>query len=113
MAPDVGGWAIRYACRRPGFPGLLEPLIHLFATLFIAYSIVTIGFIGAFTWDALGFDRRDAMVLGPLQMRGSVVVRAKLTALALLMLGTAASVSLMTAIPFAMIASNYSCAAAI
>jgi hypothetical protein len=37
----------------------------------------------------------------------------KLTALALLMLATAASVSLMTAIPFAMIASNYSGAAAI
>lgn len=113
MDPAFEGAVIRYASRPPGFPGLLEPLIHLFATLFIAYAIVTIGFIGAFTWDGLGFDRRDAMVLGPLPMRGSVVIRAKLTALALLMLATAASVSVMTAIPFAMIASNYSGAAAI
>ena len=102
------GAVIRYASRPPGFPGLLDPLIRLFATLFIAYSILTIGFIAAYTWDALGFDRRDAMVLGPLPMRGSVVIGAKLTALAALLLGTAASVSVLTAIPFAAIASNYS-----
>ena len=104
---------IRYATRPPGFPGLLEPLVRLFATICIAYSIVTIGFIAAFTWDALGFDRRDAMVLGPLPLRGSVAVRAKLTALAGLLLTTAASVSVMTALPFAMIASNYNGASAV
>ncbi len=104
---------IRYADRPPGFPGLLDPLIRLFATIFIAYSIVTIGFISAFAWDALGFDRRDAMVLGPLPLRGRVVVGAKLTALAALLLGTAFSISLMTAVPFAMIASNYSGTAAV
>src|SRR5262245_66112560 len=46
------------------FPETLEPLIRLVATIFITYGIVAMGVIAAFTWDALGFDRRDAMVLG-------------------------------------------------
>ena len=113
MDPAFEAAVIRYASRPPGFPGLLDPLIRMFATICIAYSIVTIGFIAAYAWDALGFDRRDAMVLGPLPLRGSAVVCAKLAALGVLLLATTASISLMTAIPFAMIASNYSGAAAV
>jgi hypothetical protein len=86
---------------------MLEPLIRLLATLFITYCIVSIGVIAAFTWDALGFDRRDAMVLGPLPVGGATVISAKLAALAALLLSGAALVNVMTAVPFAMIASNH------
>jgi hypothetical protein len=89
------------------FPAMLEPLIRLLATLFITYCIVSIGVIAAFTWDALGFDRRDAMVLGPLPVGGATVISAKLAALAALLLSGAALVNVMTAVPFAMIASNH------
>jgi hypothetical protein len=89
------------------FPAMLEPLIRLLATLFITYCIVSIGVIAAFTWDALGFDRRDAMVLGPLPVSGVTVISAKLAALAALLLSGAALVNVMTAVPFAMIASNH------
>jgi hypothetical protein len=88
-------------------PGMLEPFLRLNATLFIIYGIVAMGVIAAFTWDALGFDRRDAMVLGPLPVRGMIVISAKLTALAALLLSGAAVVNVMTAFPFAMVASNH------
>ena len=88
-------------------PEMLEPFLRLNATLFIVYGIVAMGVIAAFTWDALGFDRRDAMVLGPLPVRGGTVISAKLTALAALLLSGAAVVNVMTAFPFAMVASNH------
>jgi len=94
------------------FPAMLEPLIRLMASLFITYGIVSMGVIAAFTWDALGFDRRDAMVLGPLPVSGATVISAKLSALAVLLLSGAAVVNLMTAVPFAMVASNHTGATA-
>src|SRR3954468_16492031 len=47
-------------------PHLILPMTRMLASLFLAYSMVAIGLIGAFLWDSLSFDRRDAMVLGPL-----------------------------------------------
>ena len=94
------------------FPAMLDPLIRLMASLFITYGIVSMGVIAAFTWDALGFDRRDAMVLGPLPISGATVISAKLSALAVLLLSGAAVVNLMTAVPFAMVASNHTGATA-
>jgi hypothetical protein len=88
-------------------PDLIEPFIRLNASLFITYGIVAMGVIAAFTWDSLGFDRRDAMVLGPLPVRGSTVITAKLAALGVLLLAGAAVVNVMTAFPFAMVASNH------
>jgi hypothetical protein len=89
------------------FPEMVEPFIRLNATLFITYGMVAMGVIAAFTWDALGFDRRDAMVLGPLPVSGATVITAKLGALAALLLAGAAAVNVMTAFPFAMVASNH------
>jgi len=89
------------------FPEMVEPFIRLNATIFITYGMVAMGVIAAFTWDALGFDRRDAMVLGPLPVSGATVITAKLGALAALLLAGAAAVNVMTAFPFAMVASNH------
>src|SRR5262245_60108194 len=47
-------------------PELILPMTRMLATMFLTYSIVSVGLIGALAWDSLAFDRRDAMVLGPL-----------------------------------------------
>ena len=89
------------------FPALLEPMTRQMATVYITYSMVGVGVIAAVLWDALSFDRRDAMVLGPLPLRGSTVIAAKLTALAALLLIVAFAVNLITAVPFSMVAGNH------
>jgi hypothetical protein len=89
------------------FPELVEPLTRMIATLFLTYGIVSIGVIGAFAWDALGFDRRDAMVIGPLPISGAVVVAAKLAAMGALLGIAMAGINVLTAVPFSMIASSH------
>jgi hypothetical protein len=89
------------------FPEMVEPLTRLVATLFLTYGIVVIGVVGAYTWDALGFDRRDAMVIGPLPTSSATVVGAKLAAMGALLGIAMAGIDLMGAVPFAMIASSH------
>jgi len=89
------------------FPALLEPLTRLMATVFIVYSMVAIGVIAAVMWDSLAFDRRDAMVLGPLPLSARTIVAAKLTAMGAFLLITAAGVNVITAVLFSMVAGNH------
>ena len=72
-------------------PQFVEPLTRLFTTMFITFSTVSIGFIAAFAWDSLSFDRRDAMVLGPLPISRATVVGAKLSAMAAFLVGACLS----------------------
>jgi hypothetical protein len=95
------------------FPQLLEPLTRLMATVFIMYAMVAVGVIAGVMWDSLSFDRRDAMVLGPLPLRTSTVITAKIAAMAMLLLVVALSISLMTGVPFAMVAGNHKSAAGV
>jgi ABC-type transport system involved in multi-copper enzyme maturation permease subunit len=89
------------------FPAMLEPMTRQMATVYITYSMVGVGVIAAVMWDALSFDRRDAMVLGPLPLRVSTVIAAKITALALFLLIVAFAVNVITAVPFSMVAGNH------
>lgn len=77
-------------------------ILTLLGSIFVTYSMVTIGFIAVFVWDSLTFDTRDAMVLGPLPITGRTIVAAKLAALATFLIGTSLAVNVMTAIPFAL-----------
>ena len=43
--------------------------------------MVTVGLIAAFVWDALDFEHRDAMVLGPAPLRARTILGAKIAAL--------------------------------
>src|SRR5437667_11978952 len=88
------------------FPAMLDPLIRRVTTIFITYGIVSVGVIAAFTWDALGFDRRDAMVLGPTPVSGATIVSAKLAALSTLLLAGALTVNVIPAAMFAVDASK-------
>jgi hypothetical protein len=46
------------------FPERVDGFLAGLAFVFVAYSMVTVGLIAAFEWDALTFELRDAMVLG-------------------------------------------------
>ena len=82
--------------------GMLEPVLAYLASTLITYSMVTVGFIAILEWDALGFDRRDAMVLGPLPLSGSSIIGAKLAALGALLVAISASINVMPTVSFAL-----------
>lgn len=95
-----------FAAAQARAPHLLEPMRQILSGIFLAFSTVSIGLIAAFTWDALSFDRRDAMVLGPLPVSRATVVRAKLSAMGAFLMGICVAINLPTAFMFAMAASN-------
>jgi len=99
--------AARFEVAALHFPTLLEAMTRQMATVYITYSMVGVGVIAAVMWDALSFDRRDAMVLGPLPLRAATVIGAKIAALALFLLIVAFAVNLVTAVPFSMVAGNH------
>jgi hypothetical protein len=96
---DYQGIVLR-AIRYQQFDRLDDTLLCV-GFVFITYSMVTVGFIAVCLWDALTFDRRDAMVLGPLPVRGRTIVIAKLAALGALLMGAATAVNLLNAFVFA------------
>jgi hypothetical protein len=82
--------------------GMLEPVLASLASSLITYSMATVSFIAVIEWNALGFDRRDAMVLGPLPLRGSAIIGAKLAALGAFLVATSALVNVMPTVSFAL-----------
>jgi hypothetical protein len=88
-------------------PALLDALTRLMATIFLTYSMIAVGVIAAFEWDALAFDRRDAMVLGPLPVSGRMIVAAKASALAALLFIVAVSINGLTAFTFSLVAAAH------
>ena len=89
------------------FPILVSPLTRLMATVFVTFAIVAVGVVATFEWDALTFERRDAMVLGPLPVSARTIVAAKLAALGALLLIAASGINLLTALPFSLIATSH------
>lgn len=51
----------------------------------ISLTMAVIGFFGVMAWDSLFPDRKDSLVLGPLPVRWQVMLRAKLTAILLIL----------------------------
>jgi hypothetical protein len=105
--------AARFEVAALRFPTLLEAMTRQMATVYITYSMVGVGVVAAVMWDALSFDRRDAMVLGPLPLPASTVIGAKIAALALFLLIVAFAVNVITAVPFSMVAGNHKAAASV
>src|SRR5262245_13949878 len=79
-----------------------EDMLEWAVAILVAYTMVSIGLVAVWVWDALGFDRRDAMVLGPLPVRWTTIAAAKVAALAALLLGAATAVNLLNASVFAL-----------
>ena len=61
---------------------MAEDMIEWIVSVLVGYSMITVGLVAVFAWDALTFDRRDAMLFGPLPVRGLTIILAKLAALA-------------------------------
>jgi hypothetical protein len=89
--------------RARDLPHIVEGFLAQMAVLFVSYSMIAAGLLTAFIWDALVFDRRDAMVLGPLPLRGSTIVGAKLAALATFLIGTALAVNIVSGVSFGVV----------
>jgi hypothetical protein len=84
-------------------PEMIEHMLAQLSVIYVSYSIVTTGLITVFVWDALSFDRRDAMVIGPLPLTGPTIIAAKLAALVTFLLGTSLAVNLSAGVPYALI----------
>jgi hypothetical protein len=81
---------------------IVDDMLEWIAGVFVVYSMVTVGLATVFVWEALGFDHRDAMVLGPLPLRRRTIVAAKLLALAAFLLAAALPMNLLNAFFFAL-----------
>lgn len=88
-------------------PRLIPEARLKLAIAFVTWSMVTNGYLAVVAWEGLTFERRDAMVLGPLPLRLSTVTAAKLTALAALVVSMSAVLSLTTGLPFAAVTANH------
>ena len=86
--------------RARDMPQLIEGALAQMAVLFVSYSMISTGLLTVFIWDTLVFDKRDAMVLGPLPLRGRTIVGAKLAALATFLVGTALAVNVVSGVSF-------------
>ena len=87
-------------------PWLLERFSWPHKLFFITYSILVIGAASVLVWDSLTLDRRDAMVLGALPLRGRTIISAKFAALLLFLLAIACSVNGCAAIAYSFVSSN-------
>ena len=92
---------------------MAEDMIEWIVGILVGYSMITVGLIAVFAWDALTFDRRDAMLFGPLPVRGRTIILAKLAALAAFLLGASMSVNTLNAAVFAVETSDQSGAVAL
>jgi hypothetical protein len=87
--------------RRFNSPGMVDDWLEYIVFMFVTYSMVTVGLIAAFVWDALDFEHRDAMVLGPVPLRARTIVGAKIAALGALLAVAAVPVNAVNAFFFA------------
>lgn len=104
MMTTLGSFEIlRLVAKARDMPQLVETRLAQLAVVFVAYSMITTGLITVFIWDTLVFDKRDAMVLGPLPIGGTTVVAAKLAALATFLIGAALAVNVTSGVPFGLV----------
>ena len=84
---------------------MAEDMLEWLTAVLVGYAMVAAGLVAVFVWDSLMFDRRDAMVLGPLPIRPRTLMLSKLAALALFLLGAAVGLNLLNAGVFALMMS--------
>lgn len=101
MMRTMSGYEVMVkVARARDMPQLVEGFLAQMAVLFVSYSMISTGLLTVFIWDTLVFDKRDAMVLGPLPLRGGTIVGAKLAALATFLVGTAFAVNVVSGLSF-------------
>ena len=104
MMKTMSGYELMVkVARAKDMPQIVEVFLAQMAVLFVSYSMISTGLLTVFIWDTLVFDKRDAMVLGPLPLRGATVIGAKLAALATFLVGTALAVNVVSGISFGVV----------
>jgi hypothetical protein len=99
LYPDFAAAVIRARVGR-GPASYVDDMLEWIAFVLTTYSMAGTGLITVFAWDALTFDRRDAMILGPLPLRHGTLIVAKLAALGALLLVASVPISLLNAVVF-------------
>ena len=66
--------------------------------LYASWSITVMALVAVSLWDALALDSRDTQILGPLPLKRGVIIRAKVSALAIFAAGFAAALNLLPAL---------------
>lgn len=94
---SMGGYM--FVSRRT--PWMLERFSWPHKLFFITYSMMIVGLAAVMVWDSLTIDRRDAMILGSLPVRGRTIVSAKLAALLAFLLLLAVTINVPCAFVYA------------
>ena len=98
--PDFVSIALRaHAGRAP--LSIIDDRLEWLALILATYAMAGTGFVTVLSWDALTFDRRDAMVLGSLPLGRGTMMAAKLGALGALLVIGAGPICLLYSIIFA------------
>jgi len=79
----------------------VDDMLEWVAFVLTTYSMAGTGFITVLAWDALTFEHRDAMILGPLPLKRVTLIMAKLAALGALLLAGSIPIAGLNAAVFA------------
>src|SRR5687767_12754432 len=79
-------------------PGRTADLAIFHRFFFISISTIVMALVAVATWDALSLDPRDTAILGPLPIPRSVIVSAKLRAIAIVAGGSALAISALSSV---------------
>jgi predicted permease len=100
QTPGVAGWGWSMIARQLG-PDALRLASLNDKTLYLGVAIVASAIISALTWNSLLPDRRDALVLGALPVRGRTIVLARLAALTMFVAVVALAMHALASVSFA------------
>jgi hypothetical protein len=100
LLPEISFVMIRAKFGR-GPASSVDDLLEWVAFVLTTYAMAGTGFITVLAWDALTFDRRDAMVLGPLPLRRPTMIGAKLAALGTLLAAGSIPINVVNSAVFA------------
>lgn len=100
MFPEFASAAIHARFGR-GPASYVDDMLEWIAFLLTTYAMVSVGFITILSWNALTFDKRDAMVLGVLPLRSRTILGAKLAALGTLLAAAAIPINMLNSFLFA------------
>src|SRR5439155_15676692 len=100
LYPEYSAAVIRARVGR-GPASYVDDMLEWVTFVLTTYSMAGTGLITVLAWNALTFDHRDAMVLGPLPLGWTTIIAAKVAALATLLSAGSLPINLLNAAVFA------------
>jgi len=100
LYPDFSGAVIRARYHRAP-ASIIDDRLEWISFILISHAMVGVGFVTVLAWESLTFSVRDAMVLGPLPVRPTILFAAKTAALGTLLVAAAVPLALVQATLFA------------